>query len=224
MSYLKKLKNILPQSKICSVYQTLVENHIRYAHVIWGNLPKTKLHTLQRFRDRALSIIKNAKIKDKWQGNWLIVENLIKLDQAVLMFKINNILFPESLWSKFRQRYDSSNYNTRNCRNLEIPKTNLEKTKKGFHRTGLKVWNSIPNQVRELPLLYQFTKSLKTKFLYSLTAPFFTSFHKTRFPGRTASTINIDIFLIFLLLSIYCYIDFLYCNLDEGNSCIKNCK
>ena len=61
-SSLKKLKNILPQSKLCSVYQALVESHIRYADVVWGNLPKTKLHTLQLFQDRALSIIKNAKI------------------------------------------------------------------------------------------------------------------------------------------------------------------
>ena len=80
-----------------------------------------------------------------------------------MMFKMNDKLFPESLWSKFR--HEIFNYNTRNCRNLEIPKTNLEKTKKGFHHTGLKVWNTIPNEVRELPLLYQFEKSLKAKFL-----------------------------------------------------------
>ena len=155
---LKKVKNILPQSKLCSVYQALVESHILYADIVWGNLPETKLHTLQRFQDRTLSIIKNARIKDKWQGNWLKVENLIKLDQTVMMLKINNKLCPESLWSKVRQRYKISNYNTSNCRNLEIPKGNLEKTKRGVHHTGLKVWNSIPNEVRELPLLYQFKK------------------------------------------------------------------
>ena len=109
LSSLKKLKNILPQSKLCSIYQALVESHIRYADVGWDNLPKTKLHTLQRIQGRALSIIKNAKIKDKWQGNWLKVENLIKLDQTVMMFKINNEVCPESLWSTFRQRNEISN-------------------------------------------------------------------------------------------------------------------
>ena len=101
---LEKLKNILPQSKLCYVYQALVKSHIRYTDVVWGNLPKTKLHTLQCFQDRTLSIIKYAKIKDEWQGNWLKVENLIKFDQAVMMLKINNKLCPESSWSKFRQR------------------------------------------------------------------------------------------------------------------------
>ena len=77
------------------------------------------------------------------------------------MFTINNKLCPESLWNKFRQRYHFSNYNSRSCRNLEVPKTNLEKTKTGFHHTGLRVWNNIPTEVRELSLLYQFTKNLK---------------------------------------------------------------
>ena len=154
LSSLKQLKNILPQSKLCSVYRAFVESHIRYTDVVWGNLSKTKLHTLQRFQDRALSIIKNARIKDEWQGNWLKVENLIKLDQAAMMFKINNKLCPESLWNKFKQRYQISNYNTRHYMNLEVPKTNLEKTKKGFHHTGLRVWNNIPTEVGELPLLH----------------------------------------------------------------------
>ena len=57
LSSLKQLKHTLPQSKLCSLYRALVESHIRYADVVWGNLSKIKLHTLQRFQDRALSII-----------------------------------------------------------------------------------------------------------------------------------------------------------------------
>ena len=52
--FFEKLKNILSQYKLCSVYQALVESHIRYADVVWGNLSKTKLHILQRFQDLAL--------------------------------------------------------------------------------------------------------------------------------------------------------------------------
>ena len=89
LSSLKQLKNILPQSKSCSVYRVLVESHLRYADVVLGNQSKTTLYTLRRFQDRALSIIKVARIKDEWQGNWLKAENLIKFDQAVMMSTIN---------------------------------------------------------------------------------------------------------------------------------------
>ena len=36
---LKKLKNILPQSKLYSVYYAIVESHLCYADVILGSLP-----------------------------------------------------------------------------------------------------------------------------------------------------------------------------------------
>ena len=61
LSPMKQLKNILPQSQLCSVYRALVESHIRYADVIWSNLSLTKVQTLQRFQDRALSLNKNFK-------------------------------------------------------------------------------------------------------------------------------------------------------------------
>ena len=38
-----------------------IEPSQKYADVVRGNLSKTKLHTLQRFQDRSLSIIKKCK-------------------------------------------------------------------------------------------------------------------------------------------------------------------
>ena len=79
LSALKRLKNILPQSQLCSVYYALVESHKRYGDVIWGSLCKTKLAALQRLQVRACSIMKNAKIKDHWSCSWLNVENIIQM-------------------------------------------------------------------------------------------------------------------------------------------------
>ena len=77
---LKKLKNIIPHSQVCSVFHAIVESHLRYADVIWGSLSKTKLDTLQRLHNRAHAIIENARIKDEWSSNWLSVENLFRFD------------------------------------------------------------------------------------------------------------------------------------------------
>ena len=49
LAALRKLKNILPQSKLLDVYRALVESHLRYANVVWGALPSTKLSTLQNY-------------------------------------------------------------------------------------------------------------------------------------------------------------------------------
>ena len=107
-------------------------------------------------------IIENARRKDSWINNGLNVEQIIYLDRSIMTHKIVNKQCPESLWNKYRQRNEISKYNTRNNRNLDIPKLKLECTKKGFHFSGLKTWNEIPVDIRETSSLNQFKRKLKT--------------------------------------------------------------
>ena len=161
LASLKKLKNIIPQSKLCSVYYAIVESHLRYANEIWGSLPKTKLDILQRLQDRARSIVENARYKDNWSCDWLSVENIIRFDRSVMTYKIRNKLSPESLWDKFQQRSSQSSYATRNCSDLQIPRLNSEYAKKSYRYSAVKVWNEIPVAIRELPTISRFKKDLK---------------------------------------------------------------
>ena len=161
---LKNLKNLIPQSQLDHVYRAVIESHLRYANVIWGSLPKSKLNTLQRLQDRARSIIGKARLKDNWSHNWLTVEQLTKFDRSVMTYKIISKQCPESLWHKYDHRTQHSNYRTRNCRDLQIPRNNLEYVKKGFHYSALKAWNEIPINIRELPTLSKFKKQLKSYY------------------------------------------------------------
>ena len=148
-----------------NVYRALVESHIRYADVIWGSVSNSKMESLRRFQDRAISIIDTARIKDDWAKNFLQVKQLITFDRSVMTYKIMNRLCPENLWNKFQRRSHYSNYNTRFCENLQIPKYNLEYSKKRFSYTALKAWNEIPMNIRELPTLYQYKKQLKSHLM-----------------------------------------------------------
>ena len=47
---LKKLKNILPQSKLGSVYYAIVESQLRYADVIWEVFRREKLKLFKGYR------------------------------------------------------------------------------------------------------------------------------------------------------------------------------
>ena len=81
------------------------------------------------------------------------------------MFKIINKICPESLHGKFAERSSTSKYNTRNKTDLQIPRLNLDYSRKSFHYTGLKTWNVIPTQLRESNTLTQFKNGLKNHFL-----------------------------------------------------------
>ena len=77
LAAIRKLKNSLPQSKLLDVYRALVENHLRYANVVWGALPSTKLSTLQRYQNRAFNLMESSKLKDVYNRNVLDVRELI---------------------------------------------------------------------------------------------------------------------------------------------------
>ena len=79
-----------------------------------------------------------------------------------MTYKIMNRLCPESLWDKFQLRSFHSTYNTRDCKDLQIPRYRTEFAKKGFHYAALTLWNDTPAEIRELPTLDRFKKQLKT--------------------------------------------------------------
>ena len=152
LASLKKLKSILPQSKLGSVYFAIVESHLLYADVIWGSLPTRKIEILHRLQNRSQLIIESARVKDNWSCDRLNVSSLISFDQLVTTYKIVNKLCPESLWDKFELRSVHSKCETRNCYHLQIPRLNTERAKNGFKYLALKLWNSTPVDIREAQL------------------------------------------------------------------------
>ena len=130
LAALRKLKNILPQSKLLDVYRALVESHLRYINVVWGALPSTKLSTLQKYKNRAFNLIESSKIKGAYNRNVLDVRELMLFDRAVMTFKIFNMFCPEGLQNKFIERSALSNYKTRNMKNLHAQKLKIRTYKK----------------------------------------------------------------------------------------------
>ena len=97
------------------------------------------------------TLIESSNAKDGWTCNWLSVSNLIKYDKAVMAYKIMNNLCPNRLQGKFTTRSQISAYATRNCRDIDIPKGNLEFSKKSFLYSGAELWNDIPLDIRNSP-------------------------------------------------------------------------
>ena len=62
LTSLNWLKNILPQCQLYCVYYGLVESHLRFGDVVWGNLSK-KIIALQRLQNRASYIIETQGFK-----------------------------------------------------------------------------------------------------------------------------------------------------------------
>ena len=62
-------------------------------------------------------------------------------------------------------------YETRNCRDISIPKLNIEFPKKVFHYSAAKLWNEIPLQLRNSPTVFAFKRKLKAYLLHQQCFP-----------------------------------------------------
>ena len=70
----------------------------------------TKLHNLQKLQDRTITLIQSAPIKDRIPSATLSVNELIKLDQAMMVHKILNEQCPEIRKQKFTKISQVSKY------------------------------------------------------------------------------------------------------------------
>ena len=162
---IRKLRQLLLQSQLFQVYRASVESHLRYGNLLWDHLSAAKLNNLQKLQDRAITLIQSAPIKDRIPSATLSVHELIKLDQGMMVHKILNEQCPEILKQKFTKRSRISKYETRKANDLQIPRPRLEITKKNFSYKGAKVWNDIPNNIRNVESAALFKKQARNYIL-----------------------------------------------------------
>ena len=111
---------------------------------------------LNEYKESRRQSINLPQIKEKLQ--WL------KVKEEQIKESINtstNKQVPESLWNKYKYRSAYSNYETRNCKDLQIPRLRTEHAKKGFYYSALKAWNDVPANIREIQTFGRFKKELK---------------------------------------------------------------
>ena len=70
-----------------------------------------------------------------------------------------------NLRQKFTKRSQVSKYETRRANDLQVPRPRLEITKKSFSYKSAKVWNDVPNNIRNVESAALFKKQARSYFL-----------------------------------------------------------
>ena len=83
--------------------------------------------------------------------------------KARQMFKVLHDLAPARLSNIFRNSCSANSYHLRNADNkLALPLPKTEFLKKSFSYNGARVWNSVPNEIRNCEALRMFDKLIST--------------------------------------------------------------
>ena len=103
---------------LISLYRTLIEPYIRYCEMTWVGVIH-HYQILQTLQHRAARVVANVKYENTDHAkllkdlDWLNVQELIKLDTASLMYKIENDLAPTHMKEMFVKTSDLHTYSTR---------------------------------------------------------------------------------------------------------------
>ena len=100
------------------LYKTLIEPHIRYCSIVWGNCGETLKDKLQILQNTAARIITKTTYNTAnhfallRQWKWLDVRSIIKLEMGLFMYKAMNQLVSERISEMFTPLSTHHSYQT----------------------------------------------------------------------------------------------------------------
>ena len=151
------------------MYKTFVRPAMEYGIVIWGGTYETTLIKLEEINVNALRIITGATARSnitKTYAEMPLESSSERRESAALkmFYKIKHDLAPPSLSQLIpRERSEVVEYNLRNRDTLAAPPARLESMKRSFVSYATRLWNTLPNPVRQADTLCIFKQHITKK-------------------------------------------------------------
>ena len=159
---LSRIKVFIPINYRIMFYKAYVQPHLDYCSIIWGSTKQSNIQVLVRLQRRACRIILGEQYTTLNEAldkiNSLNIKHRISLQKAKFMYRVSQNAVPSYIQTMF-------NYNIRRPDHLRssnktdflIPKPNTELFKGSMSYSGVKVWNNIPNDIRQCQSIQSFT-------------------------------------------------------------------
>ena len=160
---LNRIKQYLNVATRKLFYNAYILPHLDYCCTIWGNANSTLLETVVKFQKRAARSILDKPIETPSaelfaELKWMEFPKRVMYQKAILMYKIMHNLTPPYLASifKFSREVHDRTLRSTSDNLLYVPKPNFELYRNSLAYSGSKIWNSIPDNIRNASSLHQF--------------------------------------------------------------------
>ena len=170
---IKQAKNILPKASLRTLYFALIEPHLSYGILAWGNANKKTLHKTEMLQKRAIRTINNAKYRSHTdplfrKSQVLKLSDMYTLQATLFMYDYTNNRLPSSFSHIFPlnreiqesrlTRQSHLFYITRGVSNFSgsLPKYNLPR-----------IWNEWTPKIPEYTSRTHFKNNIHKSFIAS---------------------------------------------------------
>ena len=146
MYLLRSLKSTMSQDIAKTAYHALIQSHINYSILAWGNTPASAyLFKLQR---RAVRILGGLDYRDDCRHVFISL-GILTLPSAYIL---QSIIYACSNRDNLRTGRDNHSYDTRNKNNIYPQYCRLTVTQRGPAHMSQVLYNKLPLCTRSLPL------------------------------------------------------------------------
>jgi len=141
------------------VYYSYFYSIMTYGLIFWGNSHYSNV--IFRLQKRIIRIIVGISGRDSCREHFKKLKILPLQSQFIL-----SLLFVVDNGDYFKVNSEIHNINTRNKLNLHLPISNLSVYQRGTYYSGIKVFNSLPSQIKDLSHNRNQFKSALKNFSY----------------------------------------------------------
>ena len=162
---LSKIKMFLSQEHRVQFYKSYIQPHIDFCNIVWGSTSETNKLKILRLQKRAVRVILDYNVENSHEAmkalNIQSVYDRLFLRKAKFMFKVFHGIIPSYISENFTLR---SNLNTSvNLRSIAAgcfvpPKPRTECFKQSMRYSGCLIWNSLPDEVKNVQTVETFHK------------------------------------------------------------------
>ena len=154
---ISRIRHFVPFCTLLNIYCSLIHPYISFGFTVWAQTNKTNLNKVLLLQKRAIRLMyfipyREHAIPHFVTSNILPVSMLYYEKTALLMHDIINKLAPSNIIDLFTPIKAIHSYNTRSAaaNKLYFKHSRLKQTNESFSVMGLKVWNEIPEDFRDL--------------------------------------------------------------------------
>ena len=154
VSIMRRVKHLLINSTLYSLYSTLVMPYLNYFCEICGNTYKSRIHPLHIIQKRAICICQNADYRSHsrtlfYKLKTLNAHDVVNFKSKVFMYNVYNKLLHCKHYVLLQKTNACHNHNVRmkNC-NFKIRFSRTTKTSECMSVKRPKMWNHLSADIR----------------------------------------------------------------------------
>ena len=154
---LSRIKAFLTLEYRVQFYKTYIQPHIDYCNVIWGCTSQNNLYRIYNLQKRACKVILDYNVQNVNQSmkdlKILNIYDRVFLRKSKFMHKVANQITPSYINEMFQMRNqvdDMPFLRSVSHNNFIPPKPKKEIFKRSMSYSGPLVWNSLPNDIKQI--------------------------------------------------------------------------